>query len=49
LLLEDIDERDLRELDRFENVGGGEYTRVAVDIETLGEGRVLRAWVYAAG
>lgn len=49
LLLEGIDERDLAELDGFENVDGGEYRRVEVEVEALADGGVLRAWAYVAG
>lgn len=48
LLLDGIDEADLAALDVFENVAGGEYARVEVEVETLRTGQRQGAWAYVA-
>lgn len=49
LVLEGLDETDLLTLDRYENVSGGEYDRVEVEIRPLGSEIGEVAFVYAAG
>jgi len=48
LLLAAIDDAELATLDRFENVDGGEYRRMEVEVEALSEGEKRVAWVYVA-
>ncbi len=48
LLLEAIETSELDKLDRFENVDGREYTRIAVDVKTLGSATTRTAWIYVA-
>ncbi len=49
LLLEGIQTAELDKLDRFENVDGGEYERVEVEVETLGTAAKRIAWIYISG
>ncbi len=48
LLLEGIEAAELDTLDRFENVDGGEYERIEVEVETLGSAARRIAWIYVA-
>ncbi len=48
LLLEGIETAELDKLDRFENVDGGEYERIEVEVETLGSAARRSAWIYVA-
>ncbi len=48
LLLDGIEAAELEVLDDFENVDGGEYGRVRVDVEMLDSGRQESAWAYVA-
>ena len=49
LVLEDIGAADLKALDRYENVAGGEYERVEADAELIGTGaKRERVYVYAS-
>ncbi|MGD8330280.1 MAG: gamma-glutamylcyclotransferase [Acidobacteriota bacterium] len=48
LLLAALDDAEMAMLDEFENVGGGEYRRVEVEVETLIEGPRRVAWAYVA-
>ena len=48
LLLDGIEAAELDVLDDFENVDGGEYRRVQVEVEMLDSGRREVAWVYVA-
>jgi len=46
LLLDGIDGDDLEVLDAFENVEGGEYDRIEVEVDTVGSARRQPAWAY---
>ncbi|MGD8330422.1 MAG: gamma-glutamylcyclotransferase [Acidobacteriota bacterium] len=46
LLLAALDDVEMATLDEFENVGGGEYHRVEVEVKTLTEGPRRSAWAY---
>lgn len=46
LVLDELGGDDLDLLDRFENVAGGEYQRVEVEVESLGADGPERAFVY---
>ena len=48
LLLEGIETAELDKLDRFENVDGGEYERIEVEVETLASAARRIAWIYVA-
>ena len=48
LLLADIDVAELRTLDRYENVAGGEYARLDVEVRPLGSVELMSAHAYAA-
>jgi gamma-glutamylcyclotransferase (GGCT)/AIG2-like uncharacterized protein YtfP len=48
LLLDGIEDAELEVLDDFENVEGGEYGRVRVEVETSDSGRRESAWAYVA-
>ena len=46
--LMDVDEEDLNQLDRYENVEGGLYIRTTVDVKKI-DGDTEKAWIYVAG
>ena len=46
MLLTGIGEAEMRALDRFEDVEGGEYRRVELEVRLLADDRVSSAWVY---
>lgn len=46
LLLDGIEAAELEALDDFENVDGGEYGRVQVEVKMLDSGRRESAWAY---
>lgn len=48
LLLEEIADDELRTLDNYENVAGGEYARVEVEVRPLGSSESVTAQAYAA-
>lgn len=48
LLLDGIEAAELDALDDFENVDGGEYGRIQVEVEMLDSGRRESAWAYVA-
>lgn len=48
LLLEAIEAAELDKLDDFENVDGGEYERIEVEVKTLGSVARRTAWIYVA-
>jgi len=48
LLLGGITPDEIETLDGFENVSGGEYTRVEREVELLASGECHPAWVYVS-
>ena len=48
LLLKSIKMNELEKLDCFENVEGGEYERIEVDVKTLRSSARKTAWAYVA-
>ncbi len=48
LLLKSIKMNELEKLDCFENVEGGKYERIEVDVKTLRSSARKTAWAYVA-
>lgn len=48
LLLAALDDAEMATLDEFENVSGGEYVRVEVEVKTLTGGERRTAWAYVS-
>jgi len=48
LLLDEIGEDELRTLDGYENVAGGEYARREVEVRTIGSAELMDAYAYTA-
>lgn len=48
--LVEVDDKDLQELDRYENIRSGLYKRVELEVEPYGDlGDYELVWVYVAG